>query len=121
MALQEGRHPAEFVLSEANGQRSRDNITIGENQDFVAGTVLGKLTADGSFVAFNAGGADGSQNAAAIPLYPAKTGDGESVKISAITGDAEVNGKILTWPAGATDVQKNAAIAALAAIGIKVR
>jgi hypothetical protein len=45
------------------------------------------------------------------------------VKIAAITTDAEVNGNILTWPAGITAPQKATAIAALAAagIGIKVR
>lgn len=117
----EGRHPAEFMLTEANGQRSRDNITIGQNQNFVPGTVLGMVTASGQYVAHAPGAADGSQNAAAIALYPALTGAGQTVKIAAITRAAEVNGNILTWANGITAAQKTAAITALAAVGIIVR
>ncbi|UQR66210.1 head decoration protein [Bradyrhizobium sp. C-145] len=117
----EGRHPAEFILTEANGQRSRDNITIGASQTIVPGTVLGMVTADGSYLGFTTGAADGSQNAAAIAIYGVTTGAGETAKIAAITRDAEVNGNILTWPAGITALQKATAIAALAANGIIVR
>ena len=28
MALNEGQHTGEFILSEANGNRSRDNVTV---------------------------------------------------------------------------------------------
>jgi hypothetical protein len=36
----EGRHAAEFVLSEANVHRSRDNLLLAASQNIVAGTIL---------------------------------------------------------------------------------
>ena len=39
----EGRHAAEFVLSEANGNLSRDNVTVASGQLFEAGTLLALL------------------------------------------------------------------------------
>lgn len=44
--LSEGRHTAEFLVSEANGYRSRDEITIAASlaAALVPGTVLGKRT-----------------------------------------------------------------------------
>ena len=66
-------------------------------------------------------GTDGTQVAAAIALYPALTAADETVKISAITRDAEVNGKELEWPAGISAEEKALAITQLAAQHIIVR
>ncbi len=41
--FKEGRHAAEFVLSEANGNLSRDNVTVAPGQLFEAGTLLALL------------------------------------------------------------------------------
>jgi hypothetical protein len=38
----EGRHPGEFLLSEAHFHRSRETVNIPESQNFQPGTVLGK-------------------------------------------------------------------------------
>lgn len=58
-ALTEGRHAAEFVMSEANHLRSRDKITIKSGAGVVApGTVVGKVavgTATPAAVAGNTG------------------------------------------------------------------
>lgn len=221
----EGRHAAEFVMAEANGNRSRENGTIGASQDVKPGTVLGANKAKGleaasaakaggntgngtlvldattpllrlaslgvyklrfttttsmrledpdghvlgdiaiggttgnnaavaeqikgvvtqgatpfaagdgfdvtvtesdeggviEFGALNPAAADGMQDAAALALYPAKTGVGESVQIAIIARDCTVNGKCLEWPDGITDAQKAAAVAQLADRGIIVR
>ncbi|MEY9404431.1 hypothetical protein ABIF66_004285 [Bradyrhizobium japonicum] len=101
----EGRHPAEFLLSEANGQRSRGNITIGQNQTSVPGSVLGQITASGQYIAHDPAAADGSQVAAAVALYGAVTGAGATAAISAIVREAEVNGKTLTTKTGLTAPQ----------------
>ena len=70
--LVETRHPAEFILSEANGQRSREAITIASGAGIIAaGTVLGKVTASGKYVASAVGASDGSQVPAAIAIYGA--------------------------------------------------
>ena len=39
----EARHPAAFVLSEANGHRSRGNLVIAASQAIKAGQVLGQV------------------------------------------------------------------------------
>ena len=44
MALTEGSHAGEFLLSEANGGRSRELITLLLGQNLKAGAVLGKVT-----------------------------------------------------------------------------
>jgi len=43
----EGRHAAAFIISEANGNRSRDNLKIAASQTILAGSVLGKNAAKG--------------------------------------------------------------------------
>lgn len=43
--INEGQHPGEFLVSEANGYRSRATVTIASGQDLKAGHVLGKLSA----------------------------------------------------------------------------
>ncbi|MGX1151443.1 head decoration protein [Bradyrhizobium ottawaense] len=117
----EGRHPAEFLLSEANGQRSRGNITIGQNQTIVPGQVVGKITASGQYIAHDPAAADGSQVAAALALYGAVTGAGATAAISAIVREAEVNGKTLTYKAGLTQPQITQIAVDLAGVQILVR
>lgn len=64
---------------------------------------------------------DGFELAAAVALYAAKTGVGESARIAGITRLSEVNGNILTWKTGITAGQKADGIQALADRGIVVR
>lgn len=217
----EGRHPAEFIISEANGNRSRDNGLVIDAVDIAAGQVLGltevnegvvtvgvvtfagtgngvltkaappnsaeviegnykvqlideganvgdfevvrpdgtidgfasvgvaydgqvKFTiADGAtdfaspaaftvpvaiadpvgvgkYAPFAVAGTDGTEEAAAIAIYPLLSTETNRA-ISLITRDCTVNGKILTWPDGITDDQKAAAVDALKLQGIIVR
>lgn len=120
--LVEGRHPGEFIMTEANGQRSRENITVASGAGIIApGTVLGKITASGKYISSAIGALDGSEIAAAIAIYGADAST-QDVAISAIVRDAEVNGIILTWHADRDQpAEKASAIADLAARGIIVR
>ena len=45
--LTESTHAGEFLVSEANGCRSRDTGTVVSGQDLVAGAVVGIVTASG--------------------------------------------------------------------------
>lgn len=110
----------EFLLSEANGSRSRENIIIAASQTLKAGAVLGRVTVGGQYVIHDPGASNGSQNAAAILYDAVTTGVGETADAVGITRDAEVIGARLTWD-DHTAPQKTAAIAQLAAIGIIVR
>lgn len=120
--MHEGRHPGEFVMSEASGQRSRENITIAAGAGVLApGTVLGRVTASGKYVASSNTASDGSQTAAAIALYGCDASAADA-SISAIVRDAEVNGNILTWhPDRDQLAEQTAANTDLASAGIIVR
>jgi hypothetical protein len=51
----EGRHPGEAIMSEGNGNISRDNVTIPESTTVEANTLLGRLAVvDGAAVAAHA-------------------------------------------------------------------
>lgn len=123
--LTEPRHPAEFLLSEANGHRSRDVVTLASNGsteiEYEAGAVLGKVTASGKYAVYDSAAVDGTQSAAAV-LYegvtvPA-TGDLAAV---AVVRDAEVKGDGLVYAAGQDAAAKTAAATDLAALGIVIR
>lgn len=117
--LTEGRHAGEFIVSEANGARSREAMTI-DAGSLEAGTVLGRVTATGKYVALAPGSEGGSEAAAGI-LYAAVDATAADAEGVAIVRDAEVNGAELTWPAGISGSDKTAAVAALAALGVIVR
>lgn len=117
--LTEGRYTGEFLVSEASGARSRDEITVvaGSNQ-LGPGRILGKLTASGKYAPYNPEGSDGSQTVAGI-LYAAVDASGD-VQAVAITRDAEVNAAELDW--GALNAGQIAAgRAGLVALGIVPR
>lgn len=115
----EGRHAAEFILSEANGQLSRENGTLVSGQNLAAGTVVmdngsGKLTAyTGSEVT-----EDGSILDGGILINDSDATDGD-LAVAYIARDAEVNANLLTFPEG-TDEEANA-VAWLAQLGIRAR
>lgn len=117
--LTEGMHAGEFIVSEANGSRSREVVTI-DTGALVAGEVLGKITASGKYVAFNQDGADGSEAAAGI-LYDNTDATDADQSAVAIMRDAEVGAADLTWPADIEAAEKTAALAELAALGIIAR
>ena len=120
--LNEGLHPGEFLMTEANGQRSRENIVIASGAGVIApGTVLGKVTASGKYLASAVGATDGSETPAAINIYGADASAADA-EVSAIIRDAEVNGNRLVYHADRDDpAEKTAAHDALGLIGIIVR
>jgi len=120
--LIEGLHPGAFLMTEANGQRSREDIIIESGAGIIApGTVLGKVTASGKYIASAVGASDGSETPAAINIYGGDASAGDAA-VSAIVRDAEVNGHCLVYHADRDQpAEKDAANAALGALGIIVR
>lgn len=119
----EGRHNGEFIMSEASGQRSRDNVTIVSGAgNLKPGTVLGKITASGKYKAVTVAAADGSQNPVAVLINWA---DASSADVSAavLNADAEVNKNLLSYGADVdTAGEITTVLAALqTATGIKAR
>jgi hypothetical protein len=114
-----------FILSESNRTRSRDILTILSGAGkLAAGTVLGKLTTGGKYVASpNAETVDieGAETATAILCYEV---DATSADVDAvcITGAAEVKDSMLVFEATVNDSTKRAAkLTQLRAVGIKAR
>jgi hypothetical protein len=116
----ESRHAAEFIMSEANGKRSRDNKTLVSGQNLQAGTVLEYENNSTSRVT----AWTGNRDSAGIP-DPLPAGilindvDASSADTAAtvLIRDAEVNYNLLTYP-----VQDGAdAITGLAALNIIAR
>lgn len=114
----------EFLVSENNGDFSREQITLNSGQNLRSGTVLGRITATGRYTILNTAAADGSQNAAAI-IGPATDATAGNTRTAGIVGgpgvSVEVNSRLLVWPAGISAPNQTAALAALLALGIKAR
>ena len=123
--LTKGKASAAFIVSESNGYRSRDDVTVTvpAATTYAAGTILGKITASGKYVRHAAGATDGSEDEAGV-LYETLANttvsavDSESVSFAR---DAEVNGSELTYEVGADAAQITASNLALKALGIIVR
>ena len=118
--LTEPMRASEYLVSEANGYRSREVGLITGGAKYPPGTVLAKVTASGKLTLLAPTASDGSQTAVAI-LWAATDTTSSDVRQTITARDAEVNGNCLTWPTGITTAQQNAAIVALATQGIIVR
>lgn len=121
----EGRHPAEYIASEANGTRSREVATLLAGNNLPAGAVLARFTSGintGKYTAVNPASVagDGSDDAAAI-LFAATDATAADVSTVITARDTEVKALVLGWPVGTTAPQKTAALAQLAAFGIVAR
>lgn len=120
-----GTSNAEFLVSEANGYRPRDTVTVTvpANTTLSAGTLLGQITATSKYVRHAAGASDGSEDEAGV-LYETlvnTTGSAVDYTATAVLRDAEVSGEELTYEVGADAAQITASDAALKALGIIVR
>jgi hypothetical protein len=106
-----GVRNAEFLLSEANGQRSRELIVIPSGQ--------GKLPAGTLLTELNEKAVDGLD--AVKVLYAAVDATDADVKATAVSLDAEVHGELLNWEDDTTADQKLLAADSLAGSGIVIR
>ena len=103
---------------EEDGSYSRKKVTIAAGNSVSALQVVGIVTASGKYAAFNQDGTDGTNAAAGIMVaaVDASTADKEGVIIN---DQALVVMDNLAWPSDITVPEKTAAIAELAALGIK--
>lgn len=116
----EGRHAAEFLVSEANGHRSRETVTIASGENLEAGTVLGQVSADDTYKLYDPGNADGSETAAAVLYDAVDASDGEEPGVI-IARDAEVAAEALTWFEDASESEIETGTGELADEGIVAR
>lgn len=114
-----------FLLSEANGGRSRTTVTIASGSGKLhPGTVLGQVTASKKFVPSpdaETAGVEGAETAVAILSYAVDATD-KDVTVAAIDNDAEVIVSFLAFDPSVNDQSKTAAkLAQLEAVGIRAR
>lgn len=118
--LNQTRGTAAYLVSESNGMyRSREvgNVAAGAAPGLAVGTILGKLTSGGNYVAYDPAAGTGAQTIAGI-LFEAAVG---TVKKTVTVRDCEVNGAHLVYQSGADAAAKTTANTALKALGIIVR
>lgn len=112
---------ARYIVSEANGYRSREQGHMASGSGTVnPGTVCGKVTGTGKFKPLSPAANDGSEVASAV-LYQGCDASDADVRRTFTVRDTEVIEAELIWPDGITDQQKNDAIAALSERGIVLR
>jgi len=112
----EGSHAGGFIVSEANGMRSREQITVREGEVLEAGTVL--ATVAGKRVGYDNDASGAAASGILFDSVDATDGDVEAV---AIVRDAEVNAAELVWPDENDTTDINAGLVDLAALGIILR
>ena len=106
-----GVRNAEFILSEANSERSREQVLIPSGQ--------GKLPAGTMLTASNTKAVDGAS--AVKVLYGAVDATDGPVEAAVVARDAEVHGELLNWESNTTQDEKLLAAVSLATSGIIVR
>jgi hypothetical protein len=121
MTLSESKYAGEFIVSECDGQISRDTVTVtvATAAKLVPGQVLGKLTATGKYVKFDDSATDGSETAAAILYGELDNTDGTTADFqgAVINFGAEVRSADLVWGTASSVV----GLPQLHALGIKAR
>lgn len=110
MAFRDG----EYLIDDGQGTYGRDNLVAAAAIAGGSGTVIGKVTANGKFKAWDPTAEDGSQVVAGICH---RNGVKLNDRFRGTTRRAEVKAARLVYPAG----QLAAATAGLKAIGIIVR
>ncbi len=118
--LHENWHDGGFLVSEANGHQSRDEIILLAGGQVLAGSVLGQVTATGLWQPWSPGAADGSEIAAGL-LFGTRGASPVNQPAVAITRMAEVNASELVWPAGVQSADMATATAQLLTHGIMLR
>jgi hypothetical protein len=119
--LTETPHGAEFILSEANGQLSRDAGTLVDPGSVKIGQTL-KITTPATLTAPAIFGPNVTTDTASdgIAIY-ATTTSGANLNIAVLTRNAEVNGNLLYYPGTITNADKLNIAKALAVHGIIIR
>ena len=117
---------SDLLVREVEPEISRETITVlagsGTDRVLSMGTVVGKITASGEIVALTPGASDGSQTAWGVVLDDVTAPVGtDATGLAFANGPVLLRAEAIVWPAGISDADKNAAIAALAAKLIKIR
>lgn len=113
----EGKHRAEFLVTEANGAISREVVNVASGQNLVAGAVLGKVTATGEYKAYDNSVTTGEAVAVAVLLDKVDASAGTTPAV-AVVRHAEVNKSEVTFKSTQSAADQTAAWTDLASVQI---
>jgi len=108
--LTEGRYAAEFILSEASGNRSRDKDTVKAGAGSLAAGTVVQRGQDGLLVAFDGNTDSGGAldpEAAGVLIYAVDATGASNVDCTLLARDAEVNSNLLTYACPLADVTRS--------------
>lgn len=122
----EGKRIAEFLLTEANGYRSREEVTVTvpANTTIPAGRIMAVVTATGVYVPHDADGTDNGTRAPRALLYDNlvnSTGAPVDTVATIIARDAEFRAASVTHDPAGNAAANASDLAALAAYGLIAR
>jgi len=120
MVLTEKRGTGFHVVSEANGKRSRDAITILSGEVLEVGAVIGKITASGKYIETDPDAVDGSEVAAGVLYAAVDATDGDVAGVAHLR-DCEVYKAELNYISTADAGEILTMDAELLAVGIVAR
>lgn len=117
------RGAGHFVSGDCDPNINNDHIVIAADAGaMVAGTVLAKVTATGQYVQHDPTAVDTGEEDAVAILWDDRPASTSTQRAAAVTrGPIAINGNSLTFADGISTVNRDAAVAALAALGIMVR
>lgn len=120
--IEENERIGALLKYELDKNYSRDVVTIAAGQNLTLGSVLGTVTADGTYkiVSIASPETDGSDTAKGILLQDVDATDADT-KALILSRGAIVSEKALVFPTGTSEDQKKAFKASLNALGIVVR
>jgi len=119
--LTEGNHTGEFMVSEANGTRSKGTGTVLSGQELVVGELVGVETASGKYVAYDpADTITGSSTVAGVAYAEVDASAADVLNAVFVVRDAEVRGSDLTYNEAVAGTI-TAEVAGLLALGLIVR
>jgi hypothetical protein len=118
--LNEPHHSAEFILSEANGQRSRGNAYFADPTTIYVGMPVKQTAAATSTQPATYVPAAVGADCTALCIYAGGTIPGEGLRTALIVRDAEVNKNLISWGA-ITAPEQVIGMQTLAAAGIIAR
>ncbi len=113
MTITEKTHAGEFILSEAPGSLSREQITVVSGQNLVAGAVVGIVTASSKYAEYDNGLVDGTETAVGVlfDAVDASSADAPGVVVRRL---AEVSLGKLVWEGTASQGDKDAGVVDMA-------
>jgi hypothetical protein len=97
--LTSGANPAEFILSEASGNRSRDNAYFADPSVVKVGQPVKKTAAATTDTPATYVVATVGADCQALAIYGGASSSGEGLRIAIIARDSEVNGRLINWGA----------------------